>query len=268
VALVGDSAETLDALIPHLKEKNKSFLETAQKGMKEWNELMVSRGTAKDSPMKPQVVAHELGKRLKSDALVTSDSGTITTWWARHIPSLRGQHHTCSGNLATMACGFPYAIAAQVAHPNRTVVAFVGDGGFTMLMGEMATCVRYKLPLKVFITKNNSLGQIKWEQMVFLGNPEYECDLQPIDFAAVARGFGWQSFTIKEASEAGQIIDAALAVQGPALIESIVDENEPPMPASIKPQQALHFAESMARGTKDWEKIAATIAKDRIRELI
>jgi pyruvate dehydrogenase (quinone) len=268
VPLVGDSAETLDALIPHLQEKSKSFLEKAQKGMKEWNELMVTRGTANDSPMKPQVVAHELGKRLKGDAIVASDSGTITTWWARHIPSLRGQHHTCSGNLATMACGFPYAIAAQVAYPNRTVVAFVGDGGFTMLMGEMATCARYKLPLKVFIIKNNSLGQIKWEQMVFLGNPEYECDLQPIDFAAVARGFGWQSFTIKEASEAGQIIDAALAVQGPALIEAVVDENEPPMPASIKAQQALHFAESMARGTKDWEKIAATIAKDRIRELV
>ena len=268
VPLVGDSAETLDALIPHLQEKSKSFLEKAQKGMKEWNELMVTRGTANDSPMKPQVVAHELGKRLKGDAILASDSGTITTWWARHIPSLRGQHHTCSGNLATMACGFPYAIAAQVAYPNRTVVAFVGDGGFTMLMGEMATCARYKLPLKVFIIKNNSLGQIKWEQMVFLGNPEYECDLQPIDFAAVARGFGWQSFTIKEASEAGQIIDAALAVQGPALIEAVVDENEPPMPASIKAQQALHFAESMARGTKDWEKIAATIAKDRIRELV
>jgi pyruvate dehydrogenase (quinone)/pyruvate oxidase len=236
--------------------------------MKEWNELIVSRGTATDSPMKPQVVAHELGKRLKSDALVTSDSGTNTTWWARYIPSLRGQHHTCSGNLATMACGFPYAIAAQVAYPNRTVVAFVGDGGFTMLMGEMATCVKYKLPIKVFIIKNNSLGQIKWEQMVFLGNPEYECSLQPIDFATVARGFGWESFTIKEAPEAGRAIDAALAVQGPALIEAIVDENEPPMPAKIKPQQALHFAESMARGTKDWQKIATTIAKDRIRELV
>jgi len=268
VALVGDSTETLDSLIPHLKQKDKSFLEKAQKGMKEWNELMVQRGTATDSPMKPQVVAHELGKRLKSDALVTSDSGTNTTWWARYIPSLRGQHHTCSGNLATMACGFPYAIAAQVAYPNRTVIAFVGDGGFTMLMGEMATCAKYKLPVKVFVIKNNSLGQIKWEQMVFLGNPEYECALQPIDFAAVARGFGWQSFTINEASEAGRTIDAALSVQGPALIEAVVDENEPPMPAKIKPQQALHFAESMARGTKDWEKIASTIAKDRIRELV
>ena len=176
--------------------------------------------------------------------------------------------HTCSGNLATMACGFPYAIAAQVAFPNRPVIAFVGDGGFTMLMGEMATCVKYKLPLKIFIIKNNSLGQIKWEQMVFLGNPEYECALEPIDFATVARGFGLQSFTIKEASEAGRIIDAALAVQGPVLIEAVVDENEPPMPASIKTQQALHFAESLARGTKDWEKIASTIAKDRIRELV
>jgi pyruvate dehydrogenase (quinone) len=268
VALVGDSAETLAALIPHLTEKGKSFLEKAQKGMKEWNELLAQRGTATASPMKPQVVAYELGKRLKADALVTSDSGTNTTWWARYIPSLRGQHHTCSGNLATMACGFPYAIAAQVAFPNRTVVAFVGDGGFTMLMGEMATCVKYKLPLKIFVVKNNSLGQIKWEQMVFLGNPEYQCALEPIDFAAVARGFGLASFTIKEASEAGQVIDAALAVQGPTLIEAIVDENEPPMPAKIKAQQAIHFAESMAKGTKDWEKIAATIAKDRVRELV
>jgi pyruvate dehydrogenase (quinone)/pyruvate oxidase len=268
VALVGDSAETLDALIPHLRQKHKTFLEKAQKGMKEWNELMVNRGTATDSPMKPQVVAHELGKRLKADALVASDSGTNTTWWARHIPSRRGQLHTCSGNLATMACAFPYAIAAQIAYPNRTVVAFMGDGGFTMLMGEMATCVRYKLPIKVFIVKNNSLGQIKWEQMVFLGNPEYECALQPIDFATVARGFGWASFTISEASEAGRIIDAAMAVQGPVLVEAVVDENEPPMPAKVKPQQALHFAESMARGTKDWQKVAATVAKGRIRELV
>jgi pyruvate dehydrogenase (quinone)/pyruvate oxidase len=268
VPLVGDATETLDALIPLLKQKSKSFLEKAQGRMKDWNELMDTRAKVQDTPMKPQVVAYELGKRLKSDALVTSDSGTITTWWARHIPSLRGQMHTCSGNLATMACGFPYAIAAQVAHPNRTVVAFVGDGGFTMLMGELATCVKYKLPIKIFVIKNNTLGQIKWEQMVFLGNPEYECDLQPIDFATVARGFGVASFTINHPAECGHIIDNALAVPGPALIEAVVDQNEPPMPAKIKPQQAVHFAESMARGTKDWEKIAATIAKDRVRELV
>ncbi|MBV9612099.1 MAG: pyruvate oxidase [Acidobacteriaceae bacterium] len=268
VPLVGDARETLDALIPHLQQKNKSFLEKAQDRMKDWRELMHTRATATDVPMKPQVVAYELGKRLKSDALVAADSGTITTWWARQIPSRRGQLHTCSGNLATMACGFPYAIAAQVAHPNRTVIAFVGDGAFTMLMGELATCVKYRLPIKIFVIKNNSLGQIKWEQLVFLGNPEYECELQPIDFAAVARAFGVTSFTIKTPAECGRIIDTALSTQGPVLVEAVVDENEPPMPAKVKPQQALHFAESMARGTRNWEKIAATIAKDRIRELV
>lgn len=268
VALVGDCVETLDNLIPHLKQKSMSFLEKAQRGMKDWNELMLKRATVTDVPMKPQVVAHELGKRLRPDALVTSDSGTITTWWARYIPSLQGQLHSCSGNLATMACGFPYAIAAQVAHPGRTVVAFVGDGGFTMLMGELATCVKYGLPVKIFVIKNNSLGQIKWEQMVFLGNPEYECDLHPVDFAGVARAFGLTSFTINTPSECGDVIDSELSAPGPVLVEAVVDQNEPPMPAKVKPQQAIHFAESMAKGTKDWGKIAATIAKDKVRELV
>ena len=268
VALVGDSGPTLDLLIPHLKQKSKSFLETAQKRMKTWNELMDNRGTAKETPMKPQVVAYELGKRLGSNAIVASDSGTITTWWARQIHSRNGQMHSCSGNLATMACGFPYAIAAQAAYPDKTVIAFVGDGGFTMLMGEMATCVKYKLPVKIFVIKNNELGQIKWEQMVLLGNPEYVTSLQPIDFATVARGFGMASFTINRPEECGHVIDSALAVPGPVLIEAIVDPNEPPLPGKIKAEQAIHFAESMAKGTKDWEQIAATIAKDRVRELV
>jgi pyruvate dehydrogenase (quinone) len=268
VALVGDSGETLRALIPLLKKKSKSFLEKAQKGMKEWNELMVERGTRKDIPMKPQVVAYELGKRLPSNAIVAGDSGSNTTWWARQIPAKAGQMHSCSGNLATMANGFPYAIAAQIAYPDRPVIAWVGDGGFTMLMGEMATCMKYKLPVKVFLIKNDELAQIKWEQMVLLGNPEYVTELQPIDFAAVARGFGWASFTIRTPSECGHVIDSALSMSGPVLIECFVDPNEPPLPAKIKPEQAYHFAESLARGTKDWQKIAATIAKDRVKELV
>lgn len=268
VALVGDSAGTLDDLLPHLKPKSKSFLEKAQKGMREWNALLETRGTAKDVPMKPQVVGYELGKRIPPNAIVASDSGTNTTWWARYVPSLRGAMHTCSGNLATMACALPYAIGAQIAFPDRAVIAFVGDGGFTMLMGELATCVKYKLPVKIFIIKNNSLGQIKWEQMVFLGNPEYVCDLQPIDFAAVARGFGVAAFTITQPFECGAIIEQALATAGPTLIECLVDANEAPMPAKIKATQALHFAESLAKGSKDWQKIAATVAKDRIRELV
>ncbi len=269
VGLVGDCANTLRELIPFLeRNQDRSFLETAQASMKEWRELMVKRGTDETKPLKPDVVAYELGKRLPANAIVTSDSGTITTFWARQIPARRGQMHSCSGNLATMACGLPYAIAAQLAHPERPVVAFVGDGGFTMLMGELATCVKYKLPVKIVIIKNNTLGQIRWEQMVFLGNPEYVCDLQPIDFAAVARGFGAASFVIDDPKRCGAILEQALATEGPVVIEAVVDPNSPPLPAKIKATQALRLAEAMVRGEKDTVEIMKSIAGSKVRELV
>jgi len=267
--LVGDSRIALDALMPLLKRnEDRSFLDKAQKGMKEWNELMLERATRTDQPMKPQVVAHELGRRLRSDAIVTCDSGTITTWWARHIPVKRGQMHTVSGTLATMACGLPYAIGAQVAYPDRQCVAFVGDGGFSMLMAELVTCVKHQLPVKVVIIKNNTLGQIKWEQMVFSGVPEFGVDLQPIDFAAFARACGAEGFTIKESSECGRIIEQALSTPGPAVIEAEVDAFEPPLPAKVTLKQATHFAESLIRGEPNREKIAYTVFGDKIREMI
>src|ERR671937_393985 len=122
-----------------------------------------------------------------------------------------------------MANGFPYAMAAQLAYPNRQVVAFVGDGGFSMLMAELATCVKYQLPVKVVVVKNNTLGQIKWEQMVFLGNPEYGCDLHPIDFAAVARACGATGYTISDPRDCGRVLDEALATPGPVVVEAVVD---------------------------------------------
>ena len=187
--LVGDSRTVLRLLMPMLERKeDRSFLEGAQADMTEWRAMMHERGTRTDMPMKPQVVAHELNKLLRDDAIVVTDSGTITTWAARHVDMRGDMKFSCSGNLATMACGLPYAMAAAVAYPSRQVVAFVGDGGLTMLMGELATCVKYKLDVKIIVIKNNSLGQIKWEQMVFLGNPEFGCDLQPIDFVGIARG--------------------------------------------------------------------------------
>jgi pyruvate dehydrogenase (quinone)/pyruvate oxidase len=269
VGLVGDSRRTLQALLPLLKEKSdRSFLETAQKGMAAWWQLMEERGTRPDRPMKPQVVAWELGKRLRDDAIVAGDSGTSTTWFARHIKARAGQMFSLSGTLASMANGLPYAIAAQVAYPDRQVVAFVGDGGLSMLMAELATAVKYKLPIKIVVLKNNSLGQIKWEQMVFLGNPEYGCDLHPIDFAKIAEACGARGFTVDDPNECGRVLDEALAVDGPALVEAVVDPNEPPMPAKIKPQQALHMAEALARGTPDRGEIIKTLVKDKIRELI
>src|SRR5256885_1302956 len=108
----------LESLLPMLeRKKDRRFLEKAQKDMEMWNEIMEKRATNPDKPIKPQVIAHELGKRLRSDAIVSSDSGTITTWWARHIQVRNGQSYSCSGTLASMACGLPYTIAAQLAHP-------------------------------------------------------------------------------------------------------------------------------------------------------
>jgi pyruvate dehydrogenase (quinone)/pyruvate oxidase len=250
------------------RKEDRSFLEKAQKGMKEWWELMEERGTRTDKPMKPQVVAWELGKLLRDDAIVSCDSGTIATWFARQIKARRGQMFSLSGTLATMANGLPYTIAAQIAYPKRQCVAFVGDGGFSMLMAEFATAVKYKLPIKVVIIKNNTLGQIKWEQMVFLGNPEFGCDLHPIDFAAYARACGGAGFTVTQPEACGDVLEDALNLPGPAVIEAVVDPYEPPMPAKIKTKQALHFAESLARGQPKRMKIATTILEDKVRELV
>jgi pyruvate dehydrogenase (quinone)/pyruvate oxidase len=218
--------------------------------------------------MKPQVVAWELGQRLSDTAIVASDSGTITTWWARYMPVKRGQLHSVSGNLASMGCGLPYAIAAQIAYPNRQCMAFVGDGGFSMLMADFATCVKYQLPVKVVVIKNNTLGMIKWEQMIFLGNPEYGCELQPIDFAAFARACGATGFTIEEPADCGPTLEKALATPGPVIIEAVVDPFEPPMPPKITLGQATKFAQSLAKGQPHRGKIALTVLSDKVRELI
>jgi pyruvate dehydrogenase (quinone) len=269
VGLVGDSRRTLQALLPLLERKSeRGFLERAQQGMKEWWALMEERGTRRDSPMKPQVVAWELGRRLRDDAIVSCDSGTVATWWARQIPARRGQMHSLSGNLATMANGLPYTIAAQVAYPDRQCVAFVGDGGFSMLMAEFANCVKYQLPVKVIVIKNDTLGQIKWEQMVFLGNPEYGCDLHPIDFDAFARACGGTGFTIDDAARCGEILDRALATPGPVVVQAVVDPFEPPLPAKVTLEQATMFARSLVRGQPNREKIALTVLGDRVRELV
>ncbi len=269
VGIVGDTTRCLRELIPLLKRnKHRGFLEQAQAGMKDWRNLMEERATRMDKPMKPQVVAWELGKRLPDNAMVSCDSGTVATWFARHIPVKRGQMHTLSGTLATMACGLPYANAAAIAHPNRPSIAFVGDGALSMLMAEMATAARYKLNVKIIVVKNNTLGQIKWEQMVFLGNPEYGCDLQKIDFAQVARACGITGMFVDDPHECGRVMDQALRAQGPVLVEAAVDPNEPPMPGKITPRQAVKFTESLVRGEPYRGKIALTIASDKVREMI
>ncbi|MCW5980835.1 MAG: pyruvate oxidase [Bryobacteraceae bacterium] len=269
VGLVGDSKHTLRKLIPLLKrKKNRGFLEDAQKGMKEWRELMRTRSSVESMPMKPQVVAAQIDKYAADDAIIASDSGTITTWWARHIQARGNRMFSCSGNLATMACALPYAIAAQAAYPKRQCIAFLGDGGFSMLMGEFATCVKYDLPVKVFVISNRSLGQIKWEQMVFLGNPEYVCDLQPIDFAKFAEACGVKGIRVDRPGDCGDAVREALASRGPVIVDAIVDPQEAPMPPMVNLTQARKFAESLVRGTPNRKQIVKTLAANKIREMV
>jgi pyruvate dehydrogenase (quinone) len=173
-----------------------------------------------------------------------------------------------SGNLATMANGLPYTIAAQVAYPDRQCVGFVGDGGFSMLMADFSTAVKYKLPIKVVIIKNNVLGQIRWEQMVLLGNPEYGVSLEAMDFAGFARVCGGTGFTIEDPGECGHVLDQALRMPGPVIVEAVVDPFEPPMPPKITLDQATQFGKALMRGEPNREKIALTVASDKVRELI
>jgi pyruvate dehydrogenase (quinone) len=268
VGLVGDAKATLTALLPLLKAKNQKFLKKSQERMKDWFELMEERGTRKDMPMKPQVVTHTLNRLLKDDAIVSSDSGTIATWTARYVDIRGSMKFSLSGSLATMANGLPYSIGAAVAYPGRQVVCVVGDGGLTMLMGEIATLVKYKLRVCVIVIKNNVLGQIKWEQMILEGNPEFGVELQPIDFALVAQACGAKGFTIERPEDAEQVLREALAHDGPTVVQAVVDPNEPPMPGKIRTEQAVHFAKALARGEKDAAKIIKTIAEDQIHEVV
>jgi pyruvate dehydrogenase (quinone) len=272
VALTGDAKATLQLLVPLLeKRKDGAFLKKSRERMKEWRELMRDRASRKDTPMKPQVLAHHLGELLDDDAVVATDSGTVTTWVARHVDIRRRQQFSCSGNLATMACGLPYAIAAQIAYPERQCVAFVGDGAFTMLMGEFATAAKYELPITVVVVKNNTFGMIKWEQMVFLGNPEYGCELHPIDFVAVAEACGGQGYRCEKPKEARSTLEEALKTarkrRRPVLVEAVVDPFEPPHPASVKLEQAVNMAKSLARGEPNRGRIALTLFRDKIHDL-
>jgi pyruvate dehydrogenase (quinone)/pyruvate oxidase len=269
VGLVGSAKPTANSLAKLVERKSdRSFLEQAQDGMKNWWEIMRKRALREELPIKPQRVAWELSELAADDAIISGDSGTNTSWIARQFRIRGDQKFSCSGNLATMAPGLPYAIAAKVAFPERQSIAFVGDGGFTMLMGEFATAVKYDLPIVVIIVKNNSLGQIKWEQIVFLGNPEYGCELQSINFAKYAEACGGLGFTIEKPEDIRPTLERALSSGKPCLVEVVVDPNEPPLPSKATVTQVAHFAEALAKGTPDGGKIALTLFRDKLNEVI
>jgi len=269
VGLIGDCHTVLRALLPLIERKpDQSFIEKCRSRMESWWKVMEERGQRTDVPMKPQVVTYHLNKLLSGDAIVSADSGTIATWTARYIDIRDNMKFSLSGSLATMANGLPYSIGAAAAYPDRQVVCVVGDGGLTMLMGEVATLVKYHMNVKVIVVKNNSLGQIKWEQIVMEGNPDFGIDLQPIDFAGFAMNCGAAGYTIERPEEAEHVLREALAHQGPVVVQAVVDPNEPPLPGHATTDQAIKFAEALIKGQKDAGKIVKNIIEDKVREIV
>jgi pyruvate dehydrogenase (quinone) len=268
VPLVGDAGDTLARLLPMLKRKDdRSFLEEAQQSMVTWRAHMASLESEHRDPIQPQFLARVLDRLATNDAILCSDSGTIATWAARHFDIRGSRQFYLSGNLASMAPGLPYALAAQWAHPGRQCIAFVGDGGFAMLMAELLTAVRYDLPVKVVVCNNGVLGQILWEQMA-LGYPEFGVRFQgPANFAAWAEAAGCSGARVERPDQVEPAIQAAFAHPGPAVVDVVVNADEPPMPAKVTWEQAKGFAESFLHGQPRRTAIASTLFRDKVDQL-
>jgi pyruvate dehydrogenase (quinone) len=266
IGLVGDARATLRELLTKLpRNEDRSFLEQAQSAMKSWWALMEERGNSGHVPMCPQVVSWHLPDLLASDAIICGDSGTVTTWAAR-MRLREGQRFSFSGTMCSMMAAIPYAIGAANAFPNRQVVAFTGDGSATMIMGELATIAQYKLPVKIVVMKNNTLGLIKWEQMLYLGNPEYGVDLHPVDFVKVAEACGLRGVRIENPGSCRDQLKDALAMNGPVLIECVVDPLEPPWPPVITRDEQNKLTAALARGERNRTPIGLSIGRHAVQE--
>ncbi len=228
LGLVGDMRATLSALQPLLRRQDdRRFLLRAQDRMRDWNTLLRQVETTRTRPrLRPQAVVRAFGELAPERAMFSLDCGANTQFAARHITLRAGQGWTGTGTLVTMASGLPLAIAGAFTHPDRTSLAVVGDGGLAMLMAELSTAVLHRLDLKVLVLNNDSLSEVRFEQRD-IGNPEYGCALGHIDFAAYARAVGAAGFRCAAPAEVAPAIRAALATPGPALIDAIVDADEP-----------------------------------------
>jgi pyruvate dehydrogenase (quinone) len=267
--IVGDAKETLRALLPLLKTRSENtLLAKYQREMNAWRRNMAALEDVERDPIAPQYLMATVSALASDDAILTCDSGTVATWAARHWTIRGDRQFYLSGNLATMAPGLPYAIGIQHAFPGRQVIAFVGDGGFAMLMAEFLTAIQHQLPVKVVINNNNALGQIMWEQMV-LGYPEHGVRYpEPFaDYAAFATANGALGMKVTAPGDLRGAVQLALNHPGPALVDVNVNPAEPPLPGRVEYEQAKKFALAFMRGQPHRATIATTLLKDRIQQL-
>lgn len=228
MGLCGDVQATLQALLPKLHyQNNRSFLEEAQERMGDWRKTISKLEDDTAMPIKPQYLAAQVGQLIHDDAHISIDTGAHTLFTARHLQIKPDQQVIVCGTLASMGPGLPYSIAAQLAYPGRQCISMVGDGGFTMLMGEMVTAVLYNLPVKIIIFKNNTLAMDAFEQEE-IGAKQYGIDLQTIDFVKIAEACGAEGYKCSHPGELTTVLSNAFTSARPCVIEVDVDPDAKP----------------------------------------
>jgi pyruvate dehydrogenase (quinone) len=254
VNLVGDSRETLRALIPLLKRKtNRAWREKIEKEIREWWEIVEARAKDTANPINPQLVFSELSPRLPDNCILAADSGSTASWYARNLKFRRGMMGSLSGNLATMGPGVPYVIAAKFAFPDRVAIALVGDGAFQMNgMNEVITIAKYwkewKDPrLIISILENRDLNMVTWEQRVLAGDAKFDPsqDVPAFKYDEYARSLGLHGIRVHDPVKIGAAWDEALAADCPCVIAFRTDPEVPPLPPHISFEQAKNFMTSL-----------------------
>ena len=277
VHLVGDSAETLRALIPQLERKaDRGWRDEIEENVREWWQLMEERAMIDADPINPQRVFWELSPRLPDNCILSSDSGSAANWFARDLKLRRGMMASLSGTLATMGPGVPYAIAAKFAYPDRVAIALVGDGAMQMNgINELITIAKYwrrwsDPRLIVLVLNNRDLNQVTWEQRALEGDPKFEAsqDIPDFPYARYAELVGLKGVRVDSPDEIGDAWDEVLAADRPAVLEAVTDPEVPPLPPHITFEQARHFVLAVARGDSGRRGMIEQSFKAKLKEFL
>jgi pyruvate dehydrogenase (quinone) len=257
VNLVGDSAETLRALLPYLRRKqDRSWRQKIDKGMQEWQQVLEARAGVDAKPVNPAYLYFELNKRLPDRAIFSADSGSTATWYARYLKFRKGMMGSLSGNLATMGPAMPYAVAAKFAYPERPVFALAGDGAVQMNgMNELITVSKYWKEWKdprffLLVLNNRDLNMVTWEMRAQSGEPKFEGsqEIPDLKYAAFAESLGLSGVRIERKEDVPGMLDRALASDRPCVIEAVVDPEFPMMPPHVTLKEATAYAKSVLKG--------------------
>jgi pyruvate dehydrogenase (quinone) len=271
VNLHGEAAETLRLLLPLLRQKETGWRRGIEASLKDWRQTLEARALTRAHPVNPQRVVWEMSPRLPENAIVTSDSGSCANWFARDYHVKRGQMASLSGGLASMGAAVPYAIGAKFAHPDRPVIALVGDGAMQMNnMAELITVAKYmdRWPDKRLVTcvfNNEDLNEVTWEQRVMNGNPRYDAsqDIPDVRYSRFAELIGLKGLYVDDPKDLGDAWDEALAADLPVVLEVKTDPEIAPLPPHISLKQAKGFMFAMAR-----DQDAGHVIRDTARQLI